>query len=1131
MNRLTLRDSKVEAAATDGADAELASAIRDLRASVDASTAQMARLANAIERLLGHPAEPVGDAAKLAPRLTPVPARLASGRASINWVVGPQENLNWAYGNNARRLSERLSNFDHLVSSNQASDIAVYFDALVAERYPAVAQRSVLRIGGPRPLNRLFGEDTAALAAFLAKFEAVIALNAELYLRTAKLHPNVRLIPNALDLTAWRPVTRDPSRPFTAGFAASLKSKAEIEMKGLAIAEAAAAKCGVPLLLTSKGDGQIPHDRMYADFYSKIDVLLHPVAAGREGTSNVIMEALGAGVPVITTLDAGFHGEFLFDRRTALIRRRDVDEFADAIRQIQRDAQLRNRLNREGRRFAEEHHSIERIARQYAQVFEQLGKATDARPKRRKVAFVPFWEPVGNFGSSRLRAQYPASYLSKTGAFEVQLGYSSDADIVIVVQMCSDELMNQLSANREQFVIYDVCDKYYEKPRLFRHLEPAVDSLTRFHELSARADLVLVPSQELKVEVASRLLEKPVKYMPEPVDYETPARPARRSAEREVLWFGNPDRGNFECVRWMLQRLRDTHGFKLRLVSRKSFFRAHPDFQGCVVDWSQPAMAQAFASASLCVLGYHDDEQAKSANRFITSIMHGIPTLVSGSPACREILEAAGHHFALVSDERSLDRALAKLDNEEFRSSFVDRVQRHIARVHGEAAISEQYVDLLDKHTFQAATFSGEARRVAFVSHNLALGEGAPMSLLELSKGLRRRGIQPFVFSPVGGPLAEQYRNAGIPIEIFDERAHNGVKTINNSYASVRDAFVSFLRKNGIETLVCNTVKSSPYMAFAHDEGLAGLIIVRESYAAPERFSHFEGEARLASIKGLTRAEQVVFVANTSRQTWEDLPLQGEVHVIPNGIAMERFDAGGRLDKQRARLELGMPADDVVALCVGSVNLRKGQLQLLRAFQELPERVRSMSRIVFLGAGQSNYVSEFLAQVERLPSELRARVQVVPAVSNVAPYYAAADLFLMNSRSEAYPRSIVESLLWGVPVLSTPVFGVREQIRQGLEGFLYEHDDMATWRSHFSALALDAALRSRMSQEAQRSFWRLTGYPEMLLSYQALLARVLPRRQASAATLQQGPETANDRGLGVSEERVGIASQLAALPA
>src|SRR5687768_16615550 len=128
MSRKTLRDSQTDL------NAELTAAIRELRASVDASTGQAARLADAIERLLGG-AVP-GAPPPTAPHLTQPPQLAPIPRTSINWVVGPQENLNWAYGNNARRLSERLGGFEHHVSIDRECDIAVYFDALVAERYP-----------------------------------------------------------------------------------------------------------------------------------------------------------------------------------------------------------------------------------------------------------------------------------------------------------------------------------------------------------------------------------------------------------------------------------------------------------------------------------------------------------------------------------------------------------------------------------------------------------------------------------------------------------------------------------------------------------------------------------------------------------------------------------------------------------------------------------------------------------------------------------------------------------------------------------------------------------------------------------------------------------------------------------
>lgn len=1075
----------------------LVTAIRGLQQSVEASTSQVARLADAIERFLGT-GEEQASSARLprspAPRIVSLPVR----RQSINWVVGPAENTTWAYGNNARRLATRLPAYDHHISADTECDIAVYFDALVAANHPVKAGKSVLRLGGSRPLDRLFGKDDGALATALAAFDAVVALSAALYLRAARLHPNVYFIPNALDLDTWHAVRPEASRPFTAGFAASLSTKDEATMKGHDIAVEAARSRNVRLLAVSRGERQIPHERMHADFYAKIDVLLHPVAAGREGTSNVIMEAMACGVPVITTTDAGFHGEFLVDGRTALLRPRSAAAFADAITTLTRSPELRQTLAEEARRFAERQHSLDDAIARYDAVFRSLSATSSAVPARRKVAFVPFWEPTENFGSSRLRAQYPAAYLTKRGQLEVVVGYAADADVVIIVQMCTDEVMSQLLNNTGQFVIYDVCDKYYEKPRLFKHLASPVDSLSRFHQLVERADLLLAPSEELKLELASRVPTKAVKYVPEPVDYEATGCAARETSERVVLWFGNPDRGNFDEVRGMLEHLRQRHGFRPLIVSRKSYFRGQPSFEACVVEWSPSAMKQAFADAALCIVGYAPDEQTKSANRFVAAMMHGVPTLVRGSPACSDILERSGHRFAQLTDVRSLDQAIAKLQNREYRARFVAEVQRQIVEVHGEAAVTRNYVELLAEHTIDCSASCASPRKLAFVSHNLELGDGAPLSQYELVCGLRERGIEPYVFSPIGGPVAELYQAAGIHVETFEAEGHDGVETINHKYSAVRQRFCEFLRENAIEAVVCNTVKAAPYVDFAHLEDLPGQLIVRESYDAAERFSFFQGEAKLSAIRGVTHAEQVVFVAETSRKVWSDMPFKGLVRVIRNGISRERFAQAAQLSKRDARKRLGWPPEDVVAICVGRVTKRKGQQQLLRAFAELPPLVSNAARLVIIGVGESRTAAELRAELARLPGPLQTRVTLVPPVHDLGPYYAAADVSLLNSRSEAYPRSVLESLLWGLPVISTPVHGVQEQIRPGKDGFLYEQDDMAAWSSHFSLLVTDEGLRSAMSKSASRSFARLTSYPEMVLAYRALLSRLACRPTAVA---------------------------------
>lgn len=1100
---------------------ELRRSIKKLTGSMDVSAAQIRRLTEVMEIVLQRldaapqsiapaapavptPLIPFAEAPLAAPSLGRAPeqaVRADVGQAvvaptrTINWVIGPPDNIGWAYGNNAKRLAGRLTNCKHVISAQTPSDVAIYFDALVAERYPVEARKSILRIGGPRPLDRLYGDDLEAMRRAFSKFDAIIALSAELYFRALRAHENVYLIPNALDLKEWNPSRRkrDEHAPFTVGFAASLKSSAEAEVKGRAIAEGAVERVGARMLLTSKGGGaQIPHDRMIEDFYSKIDVLVHPVAPGREGTSNVVMEALSLGVPVLTTQHCGFHGEFLVDGQSALVRERDESSFAEALTLVQRDERLRRRLVTGGRAFAEAHHNLKTASRAYSKVITDLfapvtGTASD--PKR--VCFAPFWEPAENFGSSRLRAKYPAEFLAQNDRFEIRMGYDSVADVAIVVQMCTHDVMSKLNANQDQFVVYDVCDRYYEKPRLFKHVSPPIDSLARFHELCERADLILVPSRELKAQIAARFPNKPVRFLSEPVDYGATPRAPKVHEKKVLLWYGNPDRGNFDSAKPMIEHLRDKHGYEPLIVSRTSFFKKYPELLPFCRDWSMEAMEEAFGVASLCVVAYDEAEQTKSPNRFVAAMMHGVPTLVKGSPACSEILAETGQTFAIVDTLERLDHALSNLVSKEFLELYVQRVQRHLNQTVGEKAISEAYSELFRNHTFKRSIFSTGPRRVAFISHNLSIGEGAPWSLFELVHGLRDRGIEPHVFAPAAGPLLNQYLEASIPVEVFEPVARHSVKVLNSRYDAVAQKFTEFLKNARIEAVICNTVKAAPFAEIARRAGVPSAVIVRESYTAPERFSYLDGEARLAGMTGLANAEHIVFVANTSREFWSDQPFKGSVHIIPNGISQARFAKEIGTPKLAARKELGLPQDAVIALCVGTINTRKGQRELVEWFATLAPEARDRAHLVFLGAVQNVHLRDFRRVTDSLPEEIRSRVTVIEATPHVSLYYRAADICLLNSTSEAYPRCIVEALCFGVPVLSTRVFGVNEQVTHGEAGFLYDFGDMDAWRTHFARLVGNDEERQAMGQAAGRSFWKLTGYSEMLLAYKSIISDLL----------------------------------------
>ena len=89
-----------------------------------------------------------------------------------------------------------------------------------------------------------------------------------------------------------------------------------------------------------------------------------------EGLSNVLLESMASGVPVVATDFAGVeelitHGETGF-----VVRRGDVSGMADRIESLLRDAEQRRRVGEAGRQFVREGFSVEAMSRRLLDVYE-----------------------------------------------------------------------------------------------------------------------------------------------------------------------------------------------------------------------------------------------------------------------------------------------------------------------------------------------------------------------------------------------------------------------------------------------------------------------------------------------------------------------------------------------------------------------------------------------------------------------------------------------------------------------------------------------------------------------------------------------------------------------------------------
>jgi glycosyltransferase involved in cell wall biosynthesis len=83
-------------------------------------------------------------------------------------------------------------------------------------------------------------------------------------------------------------------------------------------------------------------------------------------------------------------------------------------------------------------------------------------------------------------------------------------------------------------------------------------------------------------------------------------------------------------------------------------------------------------------------------------------------------------------------------------------------------------------------------------------------------------------------------------------------------------------------------------------------------------------------------------------------------------------------------------------------------------------------------------------------------------------YYQCLDLYLVTSREEGGPKSVLEALATGVPLVSTRVGLAADVIQHGYNGLLAEPEDVETLAALVSQLVETPELATRLSQNGLR---------------------------------------------------------------
>jgi glycosyltransferase involved in cell wall biosynthesis len=179
---------------------------------------------------------------------------------------------------------------------------------------------------------------------------------------------------------------------------------------------------------------------------------------------------------------------------------------------------------------------------------------------------------------------------------------------------------------------------------------------------------------------------------------------------------------------------------------------------------------------------------------------------------------------------------------------------------------------------------------------------------------------------------------------------------------------------------------------------------------------------------------------------------ENKIVYIPNA-----FETAFKDDPSRNKKEKNV-------IFVARLEHEKAPEVLIKAWKQVL-KTHHDAKLVLLGEGRKR------SELEKLVAELgiAGSVELKGSVPNVKDYLSQAMVFVLPSRIEGVPISMLEAMAAGVPVIVTPVGDIPDIIKHEENGILVSPDNNDELGAAIVGLLKDGEKRSRLAEKARLS--------------------------------------------------------------
>ena len=361
--------------------------------------------------------------------------------------------------------------------------------------------------------------------------------------------------------------------------------------------------------------------------------------------------------------------------------------------------------------------------------------------------------------------------------------------------------------------------------------------------------------------------------------------------------------------------------------------------------------------------------------------------------------------------------------------------------------------------------------KIAHVVDSMEVG-GAETLVSQMCRLQREQGHEPCVYAVAAlGALGERMRTEGFAVQP-DVGWHLPDAT--------RNFFRLFKEARPDVVHLHNPTPTIYAAAAARIAGVPSIVSTRHSLVAPPRNLVMELKYTIAA----KFCDWIVGICDATTNNMKS------AHSAPGRKIVRIYN--GTLALPRVAKEQWPPKSGFTLVYVGRLEPVKNHVLLLNAFRSALSS-RPDLRLWMVGDGSERKTLESLATKLGIATAVTFWGQQL----DVAQFFSAADVFIMSSKSEGLPMSLLQAFSLGLPAIVTDVGGMAEVVRLAQAGLVVHASDPGAMAKAILSLASSPTEREQFSMNAEAAFRSRFTLQAMVDAYMGLYRNTTRARRAA----------------------------------